>query len=78
MRKIVTILISSVVDDTDLGERLDPESLHRLMSRHFELSTAVVERHGGTVEPFAGDGVMACSVCRRCTKTMRYVRYVRR
>ena len=58
-RKIVTILASSVVDHTDLGERLDPESLRLLMSRHFELSTEVVERHGGTVEPFAGDGVIA-------------------
>ena len=58
-RKIVTILASNVVDHTDLGEQLDPESLRHLMSRHFERSTTVVERHGGTVEPFAGNGVIA-------------------
>ena len=44
---------------TGLGERLDPESLRRLMSRYFDEMRRVVERHGGTVEKFIGDEIMA-------------------
>ena len=42
-----------------MGERLDPESLRRVMSRYFGEMRAVLERHGGTVEKFIGDAVMA-------------------
>ena len=59
VRKTVTIVFSDVVGSTPLGERLDPEALRRLMSRYFERMKAVVERHGGTVEKFIGDAVMA-------------------
>src|SRR5919198_1168353 len=44
---------------TDLGERLDPEALRSLLARYFERMKATVERHGGTVEKFIGDAVMA-------------------
>ena len=44
---------------TALGERLDPESLRALLARYFERMSAIVERHGGTVEKFIGDAVMA-------------------
>ena len=44
---------------TALGERLDPELLRRVMWRYFEAVQAVLERHGGTVEKFIGDAVMA-------------------
>ncbi|HEV8682061.1 MAG TPA: adenylate/guanylate cyclase domain-containing protein, partial [Actinomycetota bacterium] len=59
VRKTVTVLFSDVVGSTPLGERLDPETLRRLMSRYFDRMKAVVERHGGTVEKFIGDAVMA-------------------
>ena len=59
VRKTVTILFSDVVTSTELGERLDPESLRRVMSRYFDEMRAIVERHGGTVEKFIGDEVMA-------------------
>jgi class 3 adenylate cyclase/tetratricopeptide (TPR) repeat protein len=55
----VTILFCDVVGSTSLGERLDPEALRRVMARYFELARAVVERHGGIVEKFIGDAVMA-------------------
>jgi class 3 adenylate cyclase/DNA-binding SARP family transcriptional activator len=58
-RKTVTVLFCDVVAYTELGERLDPEALRHLMSRYFENAAAVVERHGGTVEKFVGDEVMA-------------------
>jgi class 3 adenylate cyclase/tetratricopeptide (TPR) repeat protein len=58
-RKTVTVVFSDVTGSTALGERLDPESLRRVMGRYFEEMKAVVERHEGTVEKFIGDAVMA-------------------
>ncbi|MGH2682757.1 MAG: AAA family ATPase [Actinomycetota bacterium] len=59
VRKTVTVVFSDVVGSTPLGERLDPEALRRLMSRYFDTMKRVVERHGGVVEKFIGDAVMA-------------------
>lgn len=58
-RKTVTILFCDVTGSTALGERLDPESLRAVMGRYFDLARLVVERHGGSVEKFIGDAVMA-------------------
>ncbi len=58
-RKTVTVLFADVTGSTALGERLDPESLRRVMSRYFDAARACIERHGGTVEKFIGDAVMA-------------------
>jgi class 3 adenylate cyclase/tetratricopeptide (TPR) repeat protein len=58
-RKVVTVLFCDVTGSTALGERLDPESLRTLLARYFEHMKAIVERHGGTVEKFIGDAVMA-------------------
>ena len=58
-RKVVTIVFADVTGSTALGERLDPEALRRVMGRYFDEMAAVVERHGGTVEKFIGDAVMA-------------------
>ncbi|HEX7311928.1 MAG TPA: adenylate/guanylate cyclase domain-containing protein [Gaiellaceae bacterium] len=59
LRKVVTVLFCDVTSSTALGERLDPESLRRVMARYFEVASDVIERHGGTVEKFIGDAVMA-------------------
>ena len=58
-RKTVTVLFADVVDSTALGGSLDPEVLRTLMLRYFEVAQRVIERHGGTVEKFIGDAVMA-------------------
>ena len=58
-RKTVTVLFCDVTGSTALGERLDPEALREVIQRYFEEMRAVVERHGGTVEKFIGDAVMA-------------------
>ena len=59
VRKTVTVVFSDVTGSTAMGERLDPESLRRVMSRYFDEMRSVIERHGGTVEKFIGDAVMA-------------------
>ncbi len=59
IRKTVTVLFTDVTGSTALGERLDPETLRRLMSAYFDAVRAVLEHHGGTVEKFIGDAVMA-------------------
>ena len=58
-RKVVTVLFCDVTGSTSLGESLDPESLRALLARYFERMKTIVERHGGTVEKFIGDAVMA-------------------
>ena len=59
LRKTVTVVFSDVTGSTAIGERLDPESLRRVMARYFEAMKQVIESHGGTVEKFIGDAVMA-------------------
>jgi class 3 adenylate cyclase len=59
VRKTVTILFADVVGSTSLGEQTDPESTRRMLSRYFDAMRRVIERHGGTVEKFIGDAVMA-------------------
>jgi class 3 adenylate cyclase/tetratricopeptide (TPR) repeat protein len=59
VRKTVTIVFADVVGSTALGERLDPESLQLVMSRYGGAMRRVVEQHGGRVEKFIGDAVMA-------------------
>src|SRR5215470_18111740 len=58
-RKQVTVLFVDVAGFTSLSERLDPEEVHRLMSRAFDLMLAEVHRYEGTVNQFLGDGIMA-------------------
>jgi class 3 adenylate cyclase len=58
-RRLVTILFCDVVESMALAEVLDPEALGRVLHRYFETVSAALTRHGGTVEKFAGDAVMA-------------------
>src|SRR5262249_36176131 len=59
VRKTVTVLFCDVTGSTALGESTDPEALRDLLARYFERMKAIVESHGGTVEKFIGDAVMA-------------------
>jgi class 3 adenylate cyclase/tetratricopeptide (TPR) repeat protein len=58
-RKIVTVLFCDVTGSTALGESIEPEAFRRILARYFDRMKAIVGRHGGTVEKFIGDAVMA-------------------
>jgi class 3 adenylate cyclase len=70
-RKQVTVLFVDVSGFTSLSERLDPEEVHRLMNRAFDLMLAEVHRYEGTVNQFLGDGIMALSARPSPTRTTR-------
>ena len=58
-RKIVTVVFCDVEGSVVIADRLDPESVREVMTRFFAEMRAVLEHHGGTVEKFIGDAVMA-------------------
>jgi class 3 adenylate cyclase/tetratricopeptide (TPR) repeat protein len=58
-RKLVTILFADVTDSTALGDGLDPEDVRALMGRYYSHARRIVAAHGGTLEKFIGDAVMA-------------------
>jgi class 3 adenylate cyclase/tetratricopeptide (TPR) repeat protein len=58
-RKVVTVLFCDVVGSTALGESVDAEALQRVLARYFERMKGILESHGGSVEKFIGDAVMA-------------------
>jgi class 3 adenylate cyclase/tetratricopeptide (TPR) repeat protein len=58
-RKVVTVLFCDVTGSTALADQLDPEIVGRVVGRYFEQIRGIIERHGGTVEKFIGDAVMA-------------------
>ncbi len=58
-RRFVTVVFADIVGFTTFAEDRDPETVRELLSRYFETVTAILERHGGSVEKFIGDAVMA-------------------
>jgi class 3 adenylate cyclase/tetratricopeptide (TPR) repeat protein len=58
-RKLATVLFCDVSGSTALGERADPEAVRELMFRYFHEMRSALEHHGGTVEKFIGDAVVA-------------------
>src|SRR5262249_47497711 len=59
VRKTVTILFCDVVDSTGGGESTDPEVVRSRLAGFFEQMKKVIEYHGGTIERFIGNAVMA-------------------
>ena len=58
-RKTVTVVFCDVVGSTPMVDRFDPEAVRTVMTRFFERMRLVLEHHGGTVEKYIGDAVMA-------------------
>jgi class 3 adenylate cyclase/tetratricopeptide (TPR) repeat protein len=59
LRRTVTVVFCDLKDSTKLGERLDAEALREVVGRYFGAMREVLEGHGGTIEKFIGDAVMA-------------------
>ena len=59
VRKTVTLIFSDLKDSTALGERLDSEALHEVKERYFAAMAAEITRHGGKIEKYIGDAIMA-------------------
>jgi len=59
VRKTVTLLFTDLKDSTVLGERLDSEALHEVKERYFAAMSAEIVRHGGKIEKYIGDAIMA-------------------
>jgi len=58
-RRLVSVMFTDLVGFTTLAEQRDAEEVRDLLSRYFDLARGIVERHGGTIEKFIGDAVMA-------------------
>jgi predicted ATPase/class 3 adenylate cyclase len=58
-RKTVTILFIDIVDSSRLSDDLDPEAVRNLLERYFDELSAVIRRHGGVVDKYIGDAIMA-------------------
>jgi class 3 adenylate cyclase len=59
VRKTVTVVFCNLKGSAELADRLDSEALREVLTLYFSAMTPVVERHGGTVEKYIGDVVMA-------------------
>src|SRR5205823_6028829 len=57
-RRPATVVFADLVDSTGLGEQPDPETVHAVLDRYSGISSAILERHGGTVEKFIGDAIV--------------------
>lgn len=58
-RRVVTVVFSDLVGSTALGERLDPEAYRNVLTGYFKVVSSALERHGGVIEKYIGDAVMA-------------------
>src|SRR5215210_2888648 len=58
-RKLAKVLFVDLVDSSALVSSADPEIVRRRVTRFFDRVSSCVQAHGGTVEKFAGDAVMA-------------------
>ena len=58
-RRLVSVMFADLVGFTTLSEGRDAEETRELLTRYFDMARGIIERHGGTVEKFIGDAVMA-------------------
>lgn len=58
-RRVTSVLFADVVASTSLAQRRDPEAMRAIVARYFATMREEIERHGGVVEKFIGDAVMA-------------------
>lgn len=58
-RRRITVLFSDIVGFTDMADRLDAESLTQILNEYMAAMADIIEKHGGTLNEFSGDGMMA-------------------
>ena len=58
-RKVLTVVFCDLKDSTGLGEQLDPEALGEVLDLYFTAMTRVLQRHGGSIQKFIGDAIVA-------------------
>jgi len=58
-RRVVTVMFADITGSTPLADRMDPEDMRAILSGYFNLMTEQIRKHGGTVEKYIGDAVMA-------------------
>ncbi len=58
-RKLVTVMFADLVNFTAIAEHMDPEDVQALIKTYFDRWKEIIEQHGGSVEKFIGDAVMA-------------------
>jgi class 3 adenylate cyclase/tetratricopeptide (TPR) repeat protein len=58
-RRVVTVMFADITGSTPLADRLDPEDMRAILAGYFNLMAEQIRRHGGTVEKYIGDAVMA-------------------
>ncbi|GHO43753.1 ATP-binding protein [Ktedonospora formicarum] len=58
-RRVVSIMFADITGSTPLADRLDPEDMRAILTGYFNLMTQQIRKHGGTVEKYIGDAVMA-------------------
>ena len=71
VRKPATFIFVDLKGSTALTERIDQEAMSEIKKRYFTVMAAQIERHGGTVEKYIGDAIMAVFGCRGPTRTTR-------
>jgi predicted ATPase/class 3 adenylate cyclase len=58
-RRVVTVMFADIIGSTPLADLLDPEEMRAILGGYFNLMTEQIRKHGGTVEKYIGDAVMA-------------------
>lgn len=58
-RRRVTVLFADIVGFTDLADRVEPETTTQVLNEYLSTMVELIENHGGTLNEFAGDGLMA-------------------
>src|SRR5712692_9753057 len=58
-RRVVTVMFADITGSTPLADHLDPEDMRAILTGYFNLMTEQIHKHGGTVEKYIGDAVMA-------------------
>lgn len=58
-RRVVTVMFADITGSTPLADRLEPEDMRAILTGYFNLMTEQIRKHGGTVEKYIGDAVMA-------------------